>query len=156
MKYRITGLEPEQFRELFGMSDEELAKRNIVRSVVQEKPGAPCRISLEDAEVGEHVLLLNYQHQPAETPYRSSHAIYVRESPVQKFDAVDVIPESLRIRMLSVRAFDVAGSMVDADLVSGTELEPLIERFFQDPRTKYLHVHNAKRGCYAARVDRVE
>lgn len=154
MHYRITGLEPELFRDLFGMPDEELARRNMIRTVVQEKPGAPCRISLEDADVGEHVLLLNYQHQPAATPYRSSHAIYVRETPVQKYDAVDVIPESLRIRMLSVRAFDEAGAMLDADLANGAELEPLIERLFGDARTSYLHIHNAKRGCYAARVDR--
>jgi hypothetical protein len=156
MKYRITGLEPDQFQEFFGMSDEDLAKRGIVRSVVHEKPGVPCRISLQDAEVGERVLLLNYEHQRAASPYRSSHAIFIREKPVQRFDAMDVIPEALRIRTLSVRAFDGSGMMVDADIVGGAELEPAIERLFEDSQAAYLHLHNAKRGCYVARVDRVD
>jgi len=64
------------------------------------------------------------------------------------------VPEPLAIRLLSVRAFDAAGMMTDADVVEGRELEPLIARFFADPAVDYLHVHNAKRGCFAARVDR--
>jgi hypothetical protein len=36
----------------------------------------------------------------------------------------------------------------------GSELEALIERFLAEPRVAYLHVHNARRGCYACRVDR--
>ena len=64
------------------------------------------------------------------------------------------IPEQLAIRLLSVRAFDGDGMMIDADVVEGTGLEPLIERMFADGRVAYLHVHNARRGCFAARVDR--
>ena len=45
--------------------------------------------------------------------------------------------------------------MVDADLVPGGELAALIRRYFEDPRIAYLQAHYAKRGCYAARVDRV-
>jgi hypothetical protein len=45
--------------------------------------------------------------------------------------------------------------MVDADLVDGREIEGLIGRLFGDPRVAYLHAHYAKRGCYAARIDRV-
>lgn len=154
MSYRIVGLEPEQFEDLFRLSDGELAHLRVVRTKVTEKPGFPCRVTLEDAEPGETVLLLNYEHQSAPTPYRSSHAIYVRENARQRCDAVDRIPPALRSRTLSVRAFDADGMMIDAEIVEGTALESLIERFFADTSAAYLHVHNAKRGCFAARVER--
>lgn len=156
MSFRIVGLDVERFRPVFGLSDEELAKRNIVRVVADEKPGFPCRVSLRDAEIGEKLLLMNYEHQPAESPYRSSHAIFVIENAnVERYDEVDGIPDVLRVRQLSVRSFDERGMMLDAEVVEGTSLEPLIERLFTEPHTAYLHVHNAKRGCYAARIDRV-
>lgn len=154
MSYRIVGLAPEPFLDLFQMSDDELAARHVVRTTASAKPGYPCRITLDDAEPGESVLLLNYEHQAAATPYRSSHAIYVRENARHKFDAVDRIPPALRTRTLSVRAFDADGMMVDADIIEGEALESLIARFFADGNTAYLHVHNAKRGCFAARVER--
>jgi hypothetical protein len=43
--------------------------------------------------------------------------------------------------------------MLDADIVSGAELEPVIERLLAVPGVAYLHAHNAGRGCYAARID---
>jgi hypothetical protein len=56
--------------------------------------------------------------------------------------------------LLSVRAYDARDWIVAAEVTPGTELEPLIERLFADPRIAYLHLHNARPGCYAARVDR--
>jgi hypothetical protein len=154
MSYRIVGLAPEPFLDLFELSDDELAARQIVRTTATAKPGYPCRITLDDAEPGESVLLLNYEHQSSSTPYRSSHAIYVRENARHRYDAADEIPPALRTRTLSVRAFDAEGMMIDADIVEGEALESLIERFFADRNAAYLHVHNAKRGCFAARVER--
>lgn len=154
MSYRIIGLDPHAFAPLFGLSDEELAAKNVSRVVANEKPGYPCRVTLRDAEPGETLLLLNYEHQPAGTPYRSSHAIFVNESARERYDEVDRIPEVMRVRLLSVRSFDEEGMMLDAELVDGAELEPLIARFFEEPRAAYLHVHNAKRGCFSARVER--
>ncbi len=152
--YRITGLAPELFKPLFGLPDADLAARGVTRYVADVKPGFPCRISLRDAEPGEGVLLLNYTHQAADTPYRASHAIFVREAATEAYAGADQIPEVLRGRPLSVRAFDPQHMMVDADLVEGREAQGLIARFFADPTVAYLHVHYAKRGCYAARIDR--
>jgi len=44
--------------------------------------------------------------------------------------------------------------MVDADVTEGEVLEALLERLFANPKVSYVHVHNARRGCYAARVER--
>ncbi len=154
MSYVITGLPLEQFQPLFGLDDNALAARGAARHVVDAKPGSPCRVTLQDAEPGETVLLLNYEHQPAATPYRSSHAIFVREAAMQTAASTDELPESLRIRLLSIRAFNTDGMMVDAEVLRGAELEPLIRTWFERPEIAYLHAHNAARGCYAARIDR--
>jgi hypothetical protein len=154
MFFRITGLDPAPFRRFYGLADDDLARFGVKRSVADVKPGFPDRIELRDAEPGESVLLLNYVHQPADTPYKASHAIFVREGAERAYECVDETPECLRLRMLSLRAFDVAGSMVDADLADGRDLEAAIERLLGNPAAAYIHAHYAKRGCYAARIDR--
>ena len=155
MSYVVSGLPLEPFRPLFGLSDAALAEHGAIRYVADGKPGFPCRITLEDVEPGETVLLVNYEHQPAETPYRSRHAIFVSEQARETRRVVDEIPPALAVRpALSLRAFDAAGMMLDAEIAPGAALEPVIVRMFADPATAYLHAHNAGRGCYAARIDR--
>ena len=154
MSFRITGLAPDPFRHLFGMTDEELAKHGAKRYVADTKPGFPDRIELRDAEPGETVILLNYVHQPANNAYRASHAIFVREGAEVAYDRTNDVPDAMRARQLSLRAFDAEHLMVDAELVSGGGIEEVIERFFADPKIAYLQAHYAKRGCYAARIER--
>jgi hypothetical protein len=154
MDFQICSLDRSQFSHLFGKSTQELAECGVTRETVDEKPGFPCRVSLQDVEVGNTVLLLNYEHQPAVSPYRSSHAIYVQEWANQATPEKNEIPEVFRIRLLSVRAFDSSGMMIDADIVDGNALESVIERMFSNGSARYLHLHNAKRGCFAARVER--
>ena len=155
MDYRITGLAAGQFAGLQRASDVELRRRGVDQIVVAEPHSAPCRISLEDAAVGEEVLLLNYRHLAVAGPYAASGPIFIRRSATRTFDAVNVIPDQQRRRLLSVRAFDSGDYMVDADVAPGAELEVLIARFFAAPHVASLHAHNARRGCYACRVDRV-
>ena len=155
MAFRIRGLAPAEFQPLFGLSEAELAARGIERRVVDAPSGYPDRIELRDARPGETVLLLNHVHQPADTPYRASHAIFVREGAREAFDAVDAVPPALRTRTLSLRAFDARGHMLDADLAEGAQCEATIERLLADPRVAYLQAHYARRGCFAARIERV-
>ena len=154
MSYRIKGLDPAPFRHLFGMSDAALAQAGARRYIVDKNPGFPDRVEVRDLALGETALLLNYTHQPAETPYKASHAIFVREGAERAYEAIDEVPHVLLIRPISLRAFDKTGEMIDADLVEGEQIEPLIERFLANPDVAYLHAHYAKRGCYAARIER--
>jgi Protein of unknown function (DUF1203) len=154
MSFRITGLDPAPFRRFYGLSDEELATLGVKRATADAKPGFPDRVELRDAEPGETVLLLNYLHQPADTPYKASRAIFVREGAERTYEGVDETPECLRIRPISLRAFDATGMMVDADLASGREVEAAIRRLLENPLAAYIHAHYAKPGCYAARIDR--
>jgi hypothetical protein len=154
MSFRIRGLDPAPFRRLYGLPDEKLAALSVRRCWVAGKPGVPDRVEMRDLEPGETALLLNYLHQPADTPYKASHAIYVREGADAAFEAIDCIPEVLRTRTISLRAFDGAGDMIDADLGDGGEIEPLIARLLGNRNVSYLHAHYAKRGCYAGRIER--
>jgi Protein of unknown function (DUF1203) len=154
MSFRITGLSPEPFQHLYGLSEEELARHGVKRYVADEKPGFPDRIEMKDAEPGQTMLLINHVSQPADTPYHARHAIFVREGARQTYDRIGEIPEVMRCRLLSLRAFDEVGMMLDADVLDGANIEDAIERFFANPDVAYIHVHNAKRGCYSGRIDR--
>ena len=154
MSFRIKGLSPEPFRHLFGLSDADLESHGAKRYVVDKEQAFPDRIEMRDLEIGETALLLNYTHQPADTFYRSSHAIFVGESGGEAYDAVDTVPKVMQVRPLSLRAFNGDHLMIDADLVDGSETDGLIRRFFENPEVAYIHAHYAKRGCYAAKVER--
>lgn len=154
MDYVISGLPVQTFQPLFGLDDGALRARGVVRQRVDSKPGFPCRITLQDAEPGETVLLLPWTHLEADTPYRAGGPIFVREAAQATAVHANTIPEQQRSRLLSVRAYAADGWMRDAEVTEGLLLEPLIARLFSDAGTAYLHVHNARRGCYACRVDR--
>ena len=154
MSFRISALPAEQFAHLSGQPDDVLAAHGVTRHVVDKFPGFPCRVSLEDVPVGETVLLMNHEYLAGDTPYRGAHAIFVREHAATAAPAAGEVPDQLRRRLLSVRAFDAGHMMLDADVVEGTELEPIVARMFGDARVAFLHVHTARRGCYVARVDR--
>lgn len=152
--YRVQGLDPSLFQHLIGLSDAELERQGARRYVVDATPGFPDRVEVRDLEVGETAILLNYEHQPSQTPYRSRHAIFIGETAIAALDLVDELPPAMRIRPISLRAFNSAGEMLDADLADGTGLPPLISRFFANPDVAYLHAHYARRGRYAARIVR--
>ena len=154
MSFRIQGLSPDTFLPLFGLDDAALAALGARRLTADRPAAFPDRIEVRDARPGETLILLNHQHQPAETPYRAAHAIFVREGATEALDAVDHVPEALRIRPISLRAFDAAHEMIDADLVEGADLAGAADRLLTNPAAAYLHAHYAKRGCYAALITR--
>lgn len=154
MSFIVSALPVAEFKPLFALSDAELAARGVLRRTV-DGPGAPCRVTLVDAPLGESVLLMNYEHQPADTPFRSRHAIFVREVAEDTVFAPGELPPAFVARQfLSLRAFDSSGMMVDADIVATGELDSAIQRLLADPGVAYLHAHYAGAGCYAARIDR--
>ena len=155
VSFRITGLAPELFQHLYGLDEAELAAHGVKRYAVDTTTRFPDRVEMRDLEPGERALLLNFTHLESASPYRSSHAIFVREGAAVRYDRINEVPEVMRTRQLSLRAFDRRDMMVDADVTDGRAIETLIERFFADPRVEYIHVHNAKPGCYSGRIDRV-
>jgi hypothetical protein len=80
----------------------------------------------------------------------------VRERQLPAFDEVDAVPPALLPRLLAVRGFDAHGMMVAAEVVEGRAMVPLVEQFFANDEIAYLHAHFARRGCFAARIDRAK
>jgi hypothetical protein len=154
MTYRITGLDPAPYRPLFGLSDEELSKRGIVRMIVDEKPSYPCRVSLTDRDIGERVLLLNHLSHDVANPYRASHAIFVTEGATEVGEYVDEVPPVFEPRVLSLRGFDKDGVMADAILTQPGEADAGIRKLFENPEIETIHAHNAARGCFSAKIER--
>jgi hypothetical protein len=118
------------------------------------KPNFPCRVTLDDAEIGESLLLVNHVSHEGNNPYRASHAIFVSELATEPAIYEDRIPPALDRRILSLRAFDSAGMMVDAMLVHPGEADAAIRRLFDNVVVDHIDAHNATRGCFAARADR--
>lgn len=154
MTYRVLGLDPTPFRHLYQLSDEALAAHCARRYLVDRTPGFPDRIELRDLEPGETALLVNHVHQPGASPYRASHAIFVREGADRAAESIGRLPEVMQHRPLSLRAFDEAHMMVEATLVSGADAEAPLLALLADPHVSYVHAHYAVRGCYAARIER--
>ena len=152
MTYRIKGLEPAPFAPLFKLSDSELKARGMARMIV-DNPNFPCRISLSDRELGDEVILLNHTSHDGNNPYRASHAIFVSKT-LEAADFIDAIPPALDRRILSLRAFDTNGMMIDAALVQPGEADPAIRKLLVNSAVVHIDAHNATRGCFAARIDR--
>jgi|SRR5690348_7284255 len=152
MTYRIAGLDPAPYKPLFELSDDELAERGIVRMTVTQKPSFPCRVSLEDREIGEQVLLLNHVSHDVANPYRASHAIFVADAEQAEF--ADRVPPVFETRVLSLRAFDRDGMMADAVLAQPGEADAAIRKLFENLEVETIHAHNAVRGCFSAKIER--
>jgi len=153
MTYIVKGIDPVPYRELFGLTDEELASRGVVRMTVTDAT-FPCRVSLTDRALGEKVLLLNHISHDVANPYRASHAIFVTETDQGPAEYFDEVPPVFGPRVLSLRGFDRDGMMAQAILTQPGEADAGIRKLFEDPETATIHAHNATRGCFAAKIER--
>jgi hypothetical protein len=153
-QFRISGLPIDLFNRYFGMSDTELAEHHAQRVVADSRPGYPCRVSLVDAEPGEALILLPFLHHDVQGPYRSSGPIYVRETAQEAQLEINEIPEVAKTRLMSVRAYSKNGLLQASAVAEREALVVLIREFLSDENIAYLHLHNAKPGCYSCRVDR--
>ena len=147
--FRIVCLPLAEFQPLFSLSDQGLAQKGAHRMTVDSKPGFPCRLSLEDAEIGEQVVLIPFAHHDVDSPYRGSGPIFVREKAKEADLSVGEVPEVVSTRTMSVRAYDKNSMMIDGTVVPGSEIKANIEKLFANPNIAYLHLHNAGAGCFS-------
>ncbi|MEM8908906.1 MAG: DUF1203 domain-containing protein [Bacteroidota bacterium] len=153
--FQIVGIDPAQFNHLFDWSEAALHKINAIRQKVDQQPGFPCRVSLQDATIGEEVILLPFTHHAVDAPYRATGPIYIRKNAQMANLAIDEIPQLLRHRLLALRAYDEGGMMQMAQTVDGQKLEPVIQSMLAQSNIQYIQVHNAGPGCYNCQINRV-
>ena len=154
--FRVSGISADVIDEIRHLPDDELKKHHVVRRIADRRPGFPCRVTLEDAQIGESVLLLDFEHLPGTSPYRSVGPIFVRESATETYSKINQIPGVFRVpdRLLSVRAYDESDMLVNAEVIESVAIDELIQQFFADASVHYIHAHNARPGCYSCRIDR--
>lgn len=153
--FQIHSINAEEINPLLNLGENELKELNIVKSIVDEKPGYPCRLSLQDAEIGEEVLLFTYEHHKVKSPYQSSGPIFIRTNAKKAALAKNEIPLMLRHRLLSLRIYDKDAMMIDARTVKGDILEDTLQDVLANGRVEYMHIHNSGPGCYNCLVNRV-
>jgi len=154
MSFQIRGLEAEPFAPLFELDEADLRVIGAQRVHADEPDAYPCRVSLTRVAVGEELLLLNHAHQTTATsPYRAAGPIFVSRS-AETGAYRDELPPMLRDRLLSLRAYDAKAFIVDAEVAEGDDVLRVIERFFADPQVAHIDAHFARRGCFAARIER--
>jgi Protein of unknown function (DUF1203) len=154
MPFHVRGLEAEAFADLFRLTDDELNTMGARRVHADEPDAYPCRVSLTRVPVGVELLLLNHAHQQtASSPYRASGPIFVSRS-ARKGYYRDELPPIMRNRLLSLRAYDADAIMIDAEVGEGEQVIALIDRFLADPKVAHVDAHFARRGCFAARIER--
>lgn len=152
--FQLVGIDHTQFEPLFELSDEQLSQIGAERHIATKSPGFPCRVSLDDAKEGEELLLLPFVHQPAASPYHASGPIFVRRGVKQRMLGVGELTEYVTSRLMSVRAYNAAHMIIDASVCEGIALRAEIERLLGNGLVAYIHLHNARRGCFSCRVDR--
>lgn len=152
MSFTITGLDPNEFKPLLELSDDALAARGVVVRTANAKPGFPCRVTLDDAEPGERVLLFNYESHEAASPFRSSYAIYVRSNASTAAVYENELPPVFANRPIALRIFDADGMLIGADMGVNDDLKEKIEAALTRPGAAYIHAHNAMHGCFAAEI----
>jgi hypothetical protein len=154
MTFHIRGLNAETFAPLFQMNEADLKAVGAKRVVADASDMYPCRIALERVAEGEELLLLNHAHQTNPgSPYRSAGPIFVSRS-ARTGSYQGELPPMLRDRLLSLRAYDANAFIVDAEVGEGGEVVSLIERFLANSEVAHVDAHFARRGCFAARIER--
>lgn len=149
MTYQITGISPDQ-------AEDVASAPGTVRVTATSKPGFPCRVTLEDAEPGEEMLLFNYFSHDVTSPYRSSYAIYVRSGATAAARYTDEVPPVFAGRPLGMRAFGSDAMLKTAGLAKPGDADKTIRQLFELDEVAYIDVHNAAHGCFVARVERFE
>jgi hypothetical protein len=152
--FQLVGLEHTQFIPLFNQTDAELRSQGIVREQATTQPGYPCRVSLEDAAIGDELLLLPFWHHRVDSPYRSLGPIYIRQGAIQASPPPGVIPDCVARRVISLRAYNDAHMMVSASVCLGNDVASQLIEQFENLEVSYIHLHNAKQGCFSCLANR--
>ena len=155
MSFRAVGLPLSPFEPLFALGDAELAARGMRRMIVDEKPGFPCRVTLEDAEPGERA-------DPAAVRAPARPFALSRLGPdLRARGRARAVRRGRRRAAGPARTAAVRCAAMTARTASSRPMSSTATMRSRRSRgsshatmSRYIHVHNAKRGCFACRIER--
>jgi hypothetical protein len=73
----------------------------------------------------------------------------VRKGSQQKWLPPGEVPPYVSRRQISLRAYDADDSIIAAEVVEGVEVAKHLTALFANPSIRYVHLHNARRGCFS-------
>lgn len=152
--FTINGLNGEDFKYLYALSDDQLKEHGAIRIKVDKQDAYPDRITLKEIPVGEYAILLNHQYLDRPSPYRGRHAIFIWQGQIQPSVLKNTLPEVMQTRLISLRAFDRNDMMIEATLSSGDGITRSIEGMLAIKQVEYILAHNAIQGCFSCRISR--
>ncbi len=155
INFKCLALSEIDFSTYLNMNNEELHQNGGRWIEVDESPCYPCRVSLEDAKIGEKVLALSYTYHDVSSPYKASGPIFVRNNAIQKKLKINEVPVMLNHRQLSLRGYNSEAMMIEAEVLKGKNLKSGLLKIFQNTAVEYIHIHNAMPGCFNCSVVRV-
>ena len=155
MTFQLSGLDESRFQALFALDERALRDRGMRRLVADSDTGYPCRVSLQDARRGQTLLLLPYEHLPSPSPYRACGPIFVRQGARRRVAPPGHVPDYVSRRLISLRAYGDDGGMREAEVVDGPRVAEELARMFRDAAISFIHLHNARRGCFSCLATRI-
>lgn len=146
----------EDLSYLFTLHETALSKLGAIKMIVDKYPGFPCRVSLEDAQIGEEVILVPYTHHKTTSPYQASGPIFIRKNAQKASLEENEVPKFLNHRYLSLRCYDEQGMMIEATTCNGDKVKEKLDEHFKNTDISYIHIHNARPGCYNCVAERIK
>lgn len=153
-KFLIKALFKDLFKDYLFKNEQELIACNATWLTADAEPGYPCRVSLSDAKIGERVLALFFTHHNVNSPYKAAGPIFVRENAKTASLNINEVPELMKSRLLSLRAYNTLGYMINAKVIEGKRIDCELNDMLENDEVEYIHIHYANPGCYACSVHR--
>jgi hypothetical protein len=127
----------------------------IQKITVDQSPGYPCRLSLEDAKIGEEVYLFSHQPFTNENPYRETGPVFVRTEADQATLEPGQIPDMIKRRPIIVRSYSADETLLSGDPAEGEDVGQVIQQCLNREGVAFLHIRAALTGCYLCKVEQV-
>ena len=132
----------------------EMHGNPVQKVIADSKPGYPCRLSLEDAEVGEELYLFSHAPFAAANAYRETGPVFIRKNAIPASLAVNELPDIALARSIVVRAYSAAGTMISATQAETREIANTIRLAFRDETVEFVHLRAVVTGCFLCEARR--
>ena len=110
---------------------------------------ALCRYCLADGDLRETQILFSYSpFYENKTPYAEVGPVFIHAE-CKQYDSRNGFPQDLKTRnYLTVRGYSNDQLLISGEMCKGEGIEATIERMFQQSRVDYIHINDARSGCF--------
>lgn len=115
----------------------------------------PCRSCLNVFRPGEERrILFTYNPFDGVDPYPSPGPIFIHEALCSRYEQDSIFPPAIRSLPLTLEGYGEGRWLIARERPGENEIELAIQRIFDHPAVRYIHVRNTEAGCFIARIER--